>query len=839
MVIDENNNYVVHSIGGIERKYDLDEMDNEIINQLKDESNYEIEFLNFADDCTVTMKPVMNKNDLNDKSLHMYRLNMQMALDSFLDWTKYHQLIVGYAKCSTITFCNKNKFTAYVYSIENEKLELIHASNHAPQNCKHNKKLEYTDVNEQLDTKYFEKLIENNGDSDLENLDFNGNKIQNYKKQYNINKDKNIKSIMVNPNELPEHIRILGIHFDPKMYFNNHIEIVLKKAEKKLYNLQKMAKCDKYQFNQFTIFKFAEAVIRPKLEFGQEIVSASSKFKEIEKFQIRVAKLALNLKRDTPTIYVKELLNLKTMKQKLEESQVKLWHKYKRSPSNITRYYTFNHWKKYIELNGGNVNYNRNLRNKSKNLNENFNINSNIFNHVSKSTLSRAYNVIRKIRKPSQNIFDNKIPSILKPPPIYTEIFPSNIILNKVQQVGHNEMDELNNYVFYTDGSCIPNPGPGGSAYYSPNFYEDSRIDIIDHDTTINYCELYAIDMILNDYLEQNIIDLKRNIKIFTDSNFVMNILDMNNYIDYDYYYPILMNIFEKMNRITVKIIFQKIPSHNNIHGNEMADGMAKEAAKLAKKCKKRESNIINYDMSKNPINVDISKDLIWLRKYQKKQRIKEWNDRNEKWLKCQLDENIYQGDMLFHKYICNYNRNDRNNINNNNSNNNNNIRYKSNVFKNQMKNLTKFEAKIINCLRTEHVNLNDYKYFRFKDEDSNFGNCIYCDVKETVNHFLTQCGGCHNMQEMKYNSFKVRFDGIRNILRNRLKRIDRFFKNNSHFTSENILFPHIWQMKLNKKMENYHVKKRSQERRQIYILKEVVNFVISSKRFVKEKYGI
>ena len=49
------------------------------------------------------------------------------------------------------------------------------------------------------------------------------------------------------------------------------------------------------------------------------------------------------------------------------------------------------------------------------------------------------------------------------------------------------------NHVFFSDGSCKPNPGPGGAGYYSPNFIIESKMNCINHDTTINYCELYGI----------------------------------------------------------------------------------------------------------------------------------------------------------------------------------------------------------------------------------------------------------------------------------------------------------------------------------------------------------
>ena len=68
------------------------------------------------------------------------------------------------------TFTRKNFFHAYVYKLDGQKLELVHSNINGPQRCKHNEKLQYVNP--------LEELSEGNGDSDLENLDQNGNKIK-------------------------------------------------------------------------------------------------------------------------------------------------------------------------------------------------------------------------------------------------------------------------------------------------------------------------------------------------------------------------------------------------------------------------------------------------------------------------------------------------------------------------------------------------------------------------------------------------------------------------------------------------------------------------------------
>ena len=78
----------------------------------------------------------------------------------------------------------------------------------------------------------------------------------------------------------------------------------------------------------------------------------------------------------------------------------------------------------------------------------------------------------------------------------------------------------------------MPNPGPGGAAYYSPDFVIPSKIFLIDHDTTINYCELYSIKMVLDSILrciqfceQQKSHVCFDYINIYTDSKFVCDVL--------------------------------------------------------------------------------------------------------------------------------------------------------------------------------------------------------------------------------------------------------------------------------------------------------------------------
>ena len=339
----------------------------------------------------------------------------------------------------------------------------------------------------------------------------------------------------------------------------------------------------------------------------------------------------------------------------------------------------------------------------------------------------------------------------------------------------------------------------------------------------LNYC-IICIKIVYEDYqiCSHQIIVLSDFNTDFTDS-FVCNVMNINGYPEFDYYYKLLNDIFSLSNILAnyhVNIELVKIPSHSGIFGNRMADKFAGYAAQLSRDCKFGKNDFILYNLYYNPINVDISKDLIRLRKWQRLQRKEKWLLRHDKWCKSCIDDNIFLGGMIFHKLVIN----DGVHILNGNSN-----------MRNELKYLKPFEAGIICKLRTEHINLNSYKSFRFGDTN---GLCRYCNVYESVEHFLIDCPGQSNILSLALNWMDCDYNICRNKLKSRLKRIDIFFKNKSHFTVSNLLFPHSWQKRPYRSDPNYKIKCDAQLLRRVRILQEVINFVKLTKRFCREKYG-
>ena len=111
--------------------------------------------------------------------------------------------------------------------------------------------------------------------------------------------------------------------------------------------------------------------------------------------------------------------------------------------------------------------------------------------------------------------------------------------------------------------------------------------------------------------------------------------------------------------------------------------------------------------------------------------------------------------------------------------------------LRNQLKLLSKYESEVVNKLRSECINLNGYKHYKYGESN---GKCIYCDVEETVEHFLLKYKGNKNEFVTYHNDFEMDYDIIWNKFRRNLIKCAIFFQQEKNFNVLNLLFPHIWQ---------------------------------------------
>ena len=167
--------------------------------------------------------------------------------------------------------------------------------------------------------------------------------------------------------------------------------------------------------------------------------------------------------------------------------------------------------------------------------------------------------------------------------------------------------------------------------------------------------------------------------------------------------------------------------------------------------------------------------------------------------------------------------------------------------MKNELRYLNHHECEIITKLRTERINLNDYMFFI---NQNNTNECKYCNKKkkdkkgkiiemkikviEKVSHYLIDCPGIKDEMILSLSKNAVNYNIERNKLRKKLRKIDIYFKNPRNFTSQNILFPHIWQRRVY--YNNNKIIKHKNLNNRVEILKAVVNFVRATKRFKTDK---
>ena len=139
----------------------------------------------------------------------------------------------------------------------------------------------------------------------------------------------------------------------------------------------------------------------------------------------------------------------------------------------------------------------------------------------------------------------------------------------------------------FMDGSCLTNPGPcgAGAAIYTDHHQPVHLKRPVARRGSILLGELVAI-LITLEYVLENIANIPcRLLKIFSDSQSTVGILTLN-WKDTSYR-EVTQDIRKTINHLQQSNIVVEIdwtPGHSSIAGNDVADGLAKEAALEASK---------------------------------------------------------------------------------------------------------------------------------------------------------------------------------------------------------------------------------------------------------------
>lgn len=163
-------------------------------------------------------------------------------------------------------------------------------------------------------------------------------------------------------------------------------------------------------------------------------------------------------------------------------------------------------------------------------------------------------------------------------------------------------LQSVNSAIVFTDGFCMgnPRPGPCGSGAIIYNNDEEIKLKrAISNRGSILLAELMAIKIVLDHVIGTRNSNLD-NITIFSDSQTAIGILTLNWKSE---------NYFQAINEIKKQIKYLKdqgittniiwTPRHAEVNGNEIADNLAKEAAKEAETIVIDNQTITKQDVKK------------------------------------------------------------------------------------------------------------------------------------------------------------------------------------------------------------------------------------------------
>ena len=581
--------------------------------------------------------------------------------------------------------------------------------------------------------------------------------------------------------------RLLGYWMRCNGKMDVMIDVYRGLCNQQFMKLRSFVNYKKLRLNAAAIWKLGQPVIQALIEFGAKFYSKESKVKveKLYNYQYKLARYCLGARSSCPKRYLEYELNFDDVETRTRIVIMENFEAAKRAPMTYMKGYAFNEWINYLNL----CNYDHflNWKNNDK-------------THI-KTLLSRGYLIwceLNKIDRSNWSIIQpNQIKEVKYSLPIYTVNFPRNISLFNDFDAIKYELNNHDSFNWWTDGSLINDSNYGGFGLVTLQQREIgkfvSNYGWINHKTNINYCELVAIEEVLNEmcnddeFLSNNERDY---LTILTDSMFCLYQLDLHCYCKYEYYYNVLMRIFRKCNFLWqfgkhVRIV--KVPAHEGLTGNELADFWAKVGAGMAAYIDEKCGDISNNDV---PLIVQNEINRIEIKKMRKeeKERIRK--------AKIQIAKEKKKkriGSTLYESFLDD----------------------KSKHCRNEKKYLSFNQSAIMLRLRSEHIELNKYNNVIYAKGEQTSDKCDYCDQIETVEHFICHC---------------EKFSVLRNVMIDELKQFDsdiNCIDNNGKIKIKRLLFPHAFQDKAYLK-EN--ILKRVKQ------LKIVCNFVKNTGRFNNDR---
>ena len=164
----------------------------------------------FADD--------MSLYTLTSELLPETTYKLQDEIDNFYQWTLDWKLVINAEKCNTISLTHRNDIKSRVYHINQVNMECVHPPQNPPDVCAHNPLCLYGRAYQLSGDENSKELVTSN----------------------NITTPSRWKMKKSDPHTIPLFVRILGLYFDPRLEWKEHVQQIIKRCKTKIYQLARI-----------------------------------------------------------------------------------------------------------------------------------------------------------------------------------------------------------------------------------------------------------------------------------------------------------------------------------------------------------------------------------------------------------------------------------------------------------------------------------------------------------------------------------------------------------------------------------------------------------------------
>jgi len=349
-------------------------------------------------------------------------------------------------------------------------------------------------------------------------------------------------------------IKFLGLTFDQQLTWNEHINNVIIKSKSKI-NLLRSISGSRWGANKKTLIKIYRTIIRPKLEYGLEVMTSITKSarRNLEKIQNTCLRICTGAMKSTSIDVLQQECGELPIRLRQQENLLKYSNRIQGSLSNPAISIHEDSWENhYGNYRQGNEPIFKIIDNYRKTLDDRLEL-----TEFRRSAPWRNLPII----------CDTEILTLIGQ--------LDNIEIRKSVALEHIEKYK-NHIQLYTDASKT-NSRQTGCAFYNKTNQIEYQLKL-PSSSSIETAEAIAIQQALQHITTSTHHDIK--LAIFTDSLSTINSIELAATAIHTSIHTEIINQIQDLqlsNNISTTIIW--IPSHVGIRGNENADRLAKMAA--------------------------------------------------------------------------------------------------------------------------------------------------------------------------------------------------------------------------------------------------------------------